>query len=158
MMTIIKLGYLNKILPIPIASTYLLQVIYKLKFPNGNIQVLKCMIDTGSSKSHLDISLVPPECRSRLTIPQSALAMTNEKMVCTECLRDSQISFLTPYNNEEWHRLPQTYLSPVNHQFKFCLGLNFIRSRGLLLIGHFLSFFNRVSTTPTDFLLSHQMT
>lgn len=29
--------------------------------------------------------------------------MTTEKMVFTECLQDSQISFLTPTNNVKWY-------------------------------------------------------
>ena len=46
----------NNRLLVPITSI----VICHLKLPNGAIQVLKAMIDTRSSKSHLNISLVPP--------------------------------------------------------------------------------------------------
>ena len=77
------------------------------------------MIDIGSSKSHLDISLVPPKCNSQLTVPQSTSIITNEKMVFTDCLRDSQISFLTPTNNVEWYPLSQPWLFLLNTTLNF---------------------------------------
>ena len=82
--------------------------------------------------------------------------MTNKKLIFTKCLRDSQISFLTPNDHIGWYPLPQTWLSPIKHSFKFLLGVNFIRSHkgGLLLIRYFFSFFKRVSFTPT---LSQQL-
>lgn len=150
----------HTLINIPFPSISLIEVIFKIKLPNKEIISLKGMIDKGSTKSHLDISYVPKECRSALAMRQSASTMTFAQLHIDEGLRDAHIFFLSSDDKEEWYPLPQTWLSPVNHRFEFLIGLNFICANfgGLIMTFDYISFFKHVTTTPTEYLISKNFT
>lgn len=88
------------------------------------------MIDSGASKSILDIDLVPVQFRKKLDIPTFAFQMDGSETAYTEVLTDSQISFtyLDTEMETEKYPLPQTWIKPIKHKFKFIIGLNFMLS------------------------------
>lgn len=116
------------------------------------------MIDSRSSKSHIDINLVPTDCLQTLSQPIFAEQMDGIRLKYDRCVRDAQISFYTIENDfSEYYPLPQVWASPINHKFKFILRLNFIRRRkgSMLVNSNYVSLFKRTVVNLTDFCFSH---
>ena len=113
------------------------------------------MIDTGATKSHLDINLVPKEFITTLNNRVIAQQMSGETLEFTTCLMSSQIKFETT-KQSEIYPLPQVWISPLKHNHKFILGMNFIRNLkgGIVLTQNYVQIFKRSIQLPTNHLIS----